>query len=90
MLGDNKVTALILRKKAEQILKKKPPVPISQFSEIESQKLYQELGFSASCPEAENASSEVLSLPVHPSLEDSDLEKIVSVLKEASNSIGLS
>ena len=43
MLGDNKVTALILRKKAERILKKKPPVPISQFSEIESQKLYQEL-----------------------------------------------
>ena len=43
MLGDNKVTALTLRKKAERILKKKPPVPISQFSEIESQKLYQEL-----------------------------------------------
>ena len=43
MLGDNKVTALILRKKAERILKKKPPIPISQFSEIESQKLYQEL-----------------------------------------------
>ncbi len=60
------------------------PKPIYQ------QKLYQELGFSTSCPEAENASSEVLSLPVHPSLEDSDLEKIVSVLKEASNSIGLS
>ena len=43
MLSDNKVTALILRKKAEKILKKKPLVPISQFSEIESQKLYQEL-----------------------------------------------
>jgi dTDP-4-amino-4,6-dideoxygalactose transaminase len=60
------------------------PKPIYQ------QKLYQELGFSTSCPEAETAASEVLSLPVHPSLEDSDLEKIVSVLKEASNSIGLS
>ncbi len=59
------------------------PMPIYQ------QKLYQKLGFSTSCPEAESASSEVLSLPVHPSLENSDLEKIVSVLKDASNSIGL-
>lgn len=60
------------------------PKPIYQ------QKIYQERGFSASCPEAENAASEVLSLPVHPSLEGNDLKKIVSVLKEASNSIGLS
>ena len=53
------------------------------------QKLYQELGFSSICPESESAASEVLSLPVHPSLKNSDLEKIVSVLEEASNSIGL-
>jgi len=59
------------------------PKPIYQ------QKLYQELGFRSICPESESAASEVLSLPVHPSLENSDLEKIVSVLKEASNSIGL-
>ena len=54
------------------------PKPIYQ------QKIYQERGFSAFCPEAESASSGVLSLPVHPSLEKSDLEKIVSTLKEAS------
>jgi perosamine synthetase len=60
------------------------PKPIYQ------QKLYQELEISGSCPEAEIASSEVLSLPVHPSLDGTDLEKIVSVLKEASNSIDLS
>jgi perosamine synthetase len=57
---------------------------------IYKQKLYQELGFSASCPEAETASSEVLSLPVHPSLGIDDLDKIVSVLDEASKTIGLS
>ncbi|MBZ2164815.1 DegT/DnrJ/EryC1/StrS family aminotransferase [Methanobacterium spitsbergense] len=56
---------------------------------IYKQKLYKELGFSASCPEAEAASSEVLSLPVHPSLEKNDLEKIVSVLNEASKQINL-
>lgn len=55
------------------------PKPIYQ------QKLYQERGFTASCPEAENASLEVLSLPVHPSLGIEDLEKIVTVLKDASD-----
>ena len=57
---------------------------------IYKQKVYQEFGFNSSCPEAERASSEVLSLPVHPSLKKEDLEKIVSTLKEASNIIGLS
>jgi perosamine synthetase len=56
---------------------------------IYDQKLYKELGFSASCPEADAASSDVLSLPVHPSLEKNDLEKIVSVLDEASKQINL-
>jgi perosamine synthetase len=54
------------------------PKPIYQ------QKIYQKRGFNAFCPEAESASSDVLSLPVHPSLEKSDLEKIVSTVKEAS------
>ena len=52
---------------------------------IYMQKLYQERGFVASCPEAEEASLEVLSLPVHPSLEMEDLEKIVKVLEDASS-----
>ncbi len=53
---------------------------------IYQQKIYQERGFIASCPEAERASSEVLSIPVHPSLEMADLEEIVSTINEASNS----
>lgn len=56
---------------------------------IYNQKLYKDLGFSVSCPEAEAASAEVLSLPVHPLLEKNDLEKIVSVLKEASKQLNL-
>jgi perosamine synthetase len=60
------------------------PKPIYQ------QTLYKELGFTASCPEAEIASFEVLSIPVHPSLGIDELEKIVSVLAQASESIGLS
>jgi len=54
------------------------------------QNIYQELNFSASCPEAEAASLEVLSLPVHPSLTNDDLEKIVTVLEEASDRFDLS
>lgn len=60
------------------------PKPIYQ------QKLYTDMGFDATCPEAELASNEVLSLPVHPSLSSDDLEKIVIELKEASKEIGLS
>ena len=51
---------------------------------IYKQKIYQELGFDLICPEAEAASSEVLSLPVHPSLNKLELEEIVLALKEAS------
>ncbi len=53
---------------------------------IYKQKIYQERGFNVFCPESETASSEVLSLPVHPSLEKFELEEIVSALKEASKS----
>ena len=34
----------------------------------------------ASCPEAERAAREVLSLPVHPSLTDSDLDRIAAAV----------
>jgi perosamine synthetase len=57
---------------------------------IYEQSLYQERGFRASCIEAESAASEVLSLPVHPSLNREDLEIIVQVLEEASINILLS
>ena len=56
------------------------PKPIYQ------QKIYQERGFDSFCQEAESASLEVLSLPVHPSLDKSELDEIVSALKEASKS----
>jgi len=57
------------------------PKPIYQ------QKLYQEMGFAVKCDEAENASSEVLSLPIHPSLKHEDLEVIVNVLEKASKEL---
>jgi dTDP-4-amino-4,6-dideoxygalactose transaminase len=54
------------------------PIPIYE------QELYQNLGFDYKCPEAEKAANEVISIPVHPSLNVEDLEKIVQVLEDAS------
>jgi perosamine synthetase len=54
------------------------PKPIYQ------QELYQELGFTDNCPEAEKAAKEVISIPVHPSLKVEDLEIIVQTLEDAS------
>lgn len=42
----------------------------------------QDLGYNLSLPVAERAASEVLSLPVHPGLSQSDLETIVSAVNE--------
>ena len=50
------------------------PLPIHQ------QPFYQNLGYADSLPNAEQASREVLSLPVHPSLTHADLDCIVEVL----------
>lgn len=51
------------------------PVPIHQ------QTYYvNELGYSLSFPVAEKAAQEVLSLPVHPGLSQSDLEMIVAAV----------
>jgi perosamine synthetase len=47
------------------------PVPVHK------QIFYEEMGYNLSLPEAERAASEVLSLPIHPSLTRSDLETIV-------------
>lgn len=49
------------------------PIPIHK------QKLYVDLGYRASLPVAEKASSEVLSLPVHPSLTAQDLDTVAQV-----------
>lgn len=54
---------------------------------IYRQKLYEDLGFTANCPEADKAAAEVISLPVHPALTCDDLEKIVSVLEKGSKEI---
>jgi len=57
------------------------PIPVYK------QKLYQDLGIHAECPEAEKAAAEVVSIPVHPALKVDDLEKIVQTLEDASGSI---
>jgi perosamine synthetase len=54
---------------------------------IYKQKLYENLGYVAECPEAEKAAAEVLSIPVNPTLSAEDLGKIVSVLEDASDKI---
>lgn len=50
------------------------PKPIYQ------QPLYRELGLEGHCPASEDVSSRVLSLPVHPSLSESELEYIAETL----------
>ncbi|AFV22917.1 aspartate aminotransferase [Methanolobus psychrophilus R15] len=52
------------------------PIPIHR------QPYYQELGYTDSMPLSEKASREVLSLPVHPQLTDSDINHIISSIKE--------
>lgn len=54
---------------------------------IYKQKLYEDLGFTANCVEAEKAASEVLSIPVNPALTVENLNEIVSVLEDASDRI---
>jgi dTDP-4-amino-4,6-dideoxygalactose transaminase len=52
---------------------------------IYKQPLYRNLGYREEFPEAEQASKEVLSLPVHPSLSKEDLDKIIYSLKSIIN-----
>lgn len=49
---------------------------------IPSQPLYKNLGVIADCSLAERITKEVISIPVHPSLSQDDLVKIVSTLNE--------
>jgi dTDP-4-amino-4,6-dideoxygalactose transaminase len=48
---------------------------------IYKQPAYKNMGYDISLPNAENASNEVLSLPVHPSLSKEDLKKIAEEVK---------
>ena len=50
---------------------------------IHKQPLYHDLGYDGHLPVSEQATKEVLSLPVHPGLNDRDLGRIVQSLKEA-------
>ncbi len=53
---------------------------------IHKQPVYEKLGYGGEyLPETENASKEVLSLPVHPNLSESDLNKIVASIKHLSS-----
>jgi dTDP-4-amino-4,6-dideoxygalactose transaminase len=46
------------------------------------QPYYKKLGYKAGlCPNAEKAAKEAVSLPVHPSLSDSDIDKIIKAVK---------
>ncbi|MEX0785740.1 MAG: DegT/DnrJ/EryC1/StrS aminotransferase family protein [Dehalococcoidia bacterium] len=50
---------------------------------LHQQPLYQQLGIGGVLPESERAAAEVLSLPVHPSLSEDDLECIATAVNEA-------
>ena len=47
------------------------------------QPFYQELGYNDSLPESEKAAVEVVSLPVHPSVTQNELDYIIEVIKGA-------
>lgn len=55
------------------------PVPIHK------QKVYADLGYDVSLPVTEQFAAEVLSLPVHPRVDDADIAYIVEAIKEISN-----
>ena len=50
-----------------------------------NQPIYQKLGFTGNCPNAETAASGVISLPVHPSLTSDDLDLVIEAVKKASD-----
>ncbi len=52
------------------------PIPIHR------QPLYRKLGFEASLPVSEKFAEEVLSLPVHPAVAETDLDYIIKTMKE--------
>ena len=48
---------------------------------IHNQPLYQNSGYDDHLPNSEKAATEVLSLPVHPSLTKEDLENVVRAIQ---------
>lgn len=57
--------------------------PIVQYK----QPYYQNNGYTGNCPLAEKAASEVLSIPVHPSLTREDLDTVIDVIKQGSEKL---
>lgn len=55
---------------------------------LHQQPLYQQRGLGGSCPVAEAASQEVLSLPVHAALSQDDLERIAGAVNAALAGVG--
>ena len=51
------------------------------------QPYYQNIGLTGNCPEAELAANQVISLPVHPSLTQEELDTIISAVKECSDKL---
>ena len=51
------------------------------------QPYYQNLGITGNCPEAELAAKQVISLPVHPSLTQDELDTVAQVVKKASDEL---
>jgi dTDP-4-amino-4,6-dideoxygalactose transaminase len=51
------------------------------------QPYYQKLGITGDCPEAELAAQQVISLPVHPSLTQDELDTVACCVKKAAKEI---
>ena len=51
-----------------------------------NQPIYKKLGIKGSAPDAELAANHVISLPVHPSLTQEDLDLVIDAVKQASDS----
>lgn len=52
-----------------------------------NQPIYKSLGFKGNCPNAELAADNVISLPVHPSLNEEDLDLVIEAVSEASKKL---
>ncbi|SDA69484.1 DegT/DnrJ/EryC1/StrS family aminotransferase [Methanobrevibacter millerae] len=52
-----------------------------------NQPIYEKMGFTGHCPNAELAASSVISLPVHPSLTSDDLDLVIDAVETASKKI---
>ncbi|WP_295721287.1 DegT/DnrJ/EryC1/StrS aminotransferase family protein [uncultured Methanobrevibacter sp.] len=49
-----------------------------------NQEYYKEIGYNQSCPVTDKVVSQVISLPIHPSLTKEELDTIISVVKDVS------